>query len=350
MVSNKIKNRPARNKYNVLGAAKKLPYTWRRIGTLFFLANFLIGCMGYDAISNEVRAGGTVLVAVDVIRNKMPNVNNAVATFTDSDGVEHPVKIRHLLRVQPDPVSSLGVGFSKTTAGLYAGQKLAIVDMVDPLTFEIPASPPMAVGPGALNVAMPDIGAYSEHSLSILPQDSLPTKPANLQRIVTSLEPRYIYQNAWLNGAGPLPHVVIQTKVDAGFEPTTEVAGVTFRIKVNHADMISNYLKIPFGVTKLTGDPNVQLAWHYEHKPLEDYSLLIITLSNPHGFFRADAAPLNADGKSEFLDLSSVAIGWPRWQRIDAGANPFEWLQPPEYIDIEGNKVSGLSAVIVRQI
>ncbi|MCH1487775.1 MAG: hypothetical protein L7S59_02255, partial [Pseudomonadales bacterium] len=76
----------------------------------------------------------------------------------------------------------------------------------------------------------------------------------------------------------------------------------------------------------------------------------MITLSNPHGFFRADAAPLTADGKSEFSDLSAVAIGWPHWQRIDAGANPFEWLQPPEYIDIEGNKVGGLSAVIVRQL
>ncbi|NND38560.1 MAG: hypothetical protein HKO06_03090, partial [Pseudomonadales bacterium] len=221
----------------------------------------LSGCMGFEAISNEARPGGTVLVAVDAVRHQMPDPARVQATFFDREGAEHAVSLRHLLRVQPDPVSAFGLGQYSTNKGLYAGQKLAIVDLVDPLTQQPPIAPAMASGEGVLELYMPDLEQSSAHTLKILPANALPGLPSNDLRVLHNAKALRPMQTAWMLQASPLPHVRVETIASDVFNSDTQLAGAVFILRYRTQDFAANFKSPGFAITKLSGDPNLQLSW-----------------------------------------------------------------------------------------
>lgn len=307
------------------------------------------GCIGFDAISNEVRPGGTVLLAVDAVRHQMPDPARVQATFFDSDGAEHRVSLRHMLRVQPDPVSGFGIGAYSTNHGIYAGQKLAVVDMVDPDTQQPPVAPAMASGEGLLELYMPDIESSSVHALSIIPSDALPGQPANDLRVLQDPGNIRPLHTAWLLQASPQPHVRIETVASDIYDRDVQLAGALFQLRFPVASFTADDFTPGFSVTKLSSDPNLQLSWQARpDQSSADHSIIAITLRNPHGFYR-EAQQLYAAGKqSLFDDLSSIAIAWLANKYLGGSEIPFDWASPPIFFDIYGKTVAGLSATIVK--
>ncbi|MGB5324717.1 MAG: hypothetical protein WBN40_04745 [Pseudomonadales bacterium] len=315
------------------------------LGVTLALAN-LSGCIGYDAISNEARPGGTVLVAVDAVRHQMPDPAKVQATFFDHAGAEHTVSLRHMLRVQPDPVSGFGLGAFSTNKGIYAGQKLAIVDLVDPLTQAPPAVPPISPGEGLLELYMPDLETSSVHALKIIPADALPEPPANDQRVLQHAGNLTPLHSGWLLQASPLPHVRIETVVSDVFDSATTIAGVVFHFRYQKSHFQADSISPGFAITKLSSDPNLQLSWKAANAESNDAGDIAITLRNPHGFTRQGKQVYAAGMQSVFEDLSSVAIGWLANRYRGQNELPFEWAAPPLYFDIHGNVIDGLSAKI----
>ncbi|MBT8149404.1 MAG: hypothetical protein KJO24_05700 [Gammaproteobacteria bacterium] len=325
------------------------PGSRHRLQLIAMLLLLLAGCMGYDPISNEVRAGGTVFIAVDAVRHTLPDEEQAQAIFTDSAGVEHNVAVRYLLRVQPDPISDIGLGFVTTTKGFYAGQAVAIIDLVEPVSRAMHTSPAIAEGAGVLQIFMPDVALRSEHGLTILPQSSLPEPPLNNLRIITDVQRQQIYQQNWLDLGRALPHVLVKTTVQSDFDHSQAIAGVTLRMRARNYDFNTYSRAQPFGVTKLTSDPNLQLAWRYHYQPVNEFSELIITVSNPHGFAVDSSYSNRLLPKSSLTDLSSIAIGWFRRQYLGQSASPLQLIEPPVFIGIDGEPIDGIHVELLRQ-
>lgn len=302
----------------------------------FVVLTGLYSCAGFETMSNEVRRGGWVLVAMGPTSNESFKPTDVTsATFTDSGGSEVDVIIRELLRVNPDPASLYGAALESSNGlGGNAGQLLAIV--------QIPNNPSIAEGVGALKLYNPVLDLYSEHELRILPD------PAGLGPPVNNLFGWDLMNNGgvstvpWLNNARPSTHVRLVTTEDPGFDPLVTVpAGALFRLTYSTDDFmqVQGTLWPQLRVVKKSSDSNLQLSWDTREIG-GGVSEIIITLSNPHGFYPPNIN-VAAPEKTHFRDLSSVAIVWNPLHYSGTNPNPFTLDGgATEYFDIDGDTIN----------
>lgn len=288
----------------------------------------LMGCISSYPLSNEVRAGGTVMLPLGASEgaDKLL-VSDLVATVTDSLGTDHIAKIRRVLRVYGDATSRFGRGVpgnSNHSEMYYQGQWLAIIDFVDTLGVALP------MATGAATLALTENGQVVgvTMNLEILPGTTT-TNP-----LATTGHPLI----SWLDYASTERHAALRI-VGA---PASRVRGMSFKLHYNPIWFAQDVF-----VGKATSDPNMQLSWH-SYDVGAGLKGIDIQLSNPHGF----DVPVKPPGgyptldrwKSMERDLSSVVISWDSGVvSSQANLDYAMTLQDAVFWDESGNELNDLT-------
>ncbi|MFT4614311.1 MAG: hypothetical protein ACI9NT_001456 [Bacteroidia bacterium] len=165
----------------------------RCLVSLFLMLLLVAGCSGRATISQAVRSGDTVLVALDSSRPnglygfegrvtaEMLREEDILATVRDSNLIEHTAKVRRLFRVYADPTA-----VSTATAG--EGEWMMLVDLVDAEGI------PLQMGTGMASIVLSSVHLSSdvEMELEILPGTGSP-HAANIREGYPIIDPLQDY-------------------------------------------------------------------------------------------------------------------------------------------------------------
>lgn len=331
-----------------------------RMKIVIFLAATLtlIGCASRQPISNYARSGDTVMVSLGGTNaNALVSVlkkEKITVTLIDAANVIHPVKVRNVFRVYSDPTSAYS--FSSISESLsppeaaappHMGLWMAVIDLVDPNTGVAPA---IAVGPGTLSVASPELMSWIDYfgvgltwsngNLKSIPIEILPgsgsPNPMNFMQAISF---------APLNALEPSPHIEVTAGVPAGFG--TIIGGGTFVFRYVTADFGAHAIQHP-RVTTTAADQNVQLVSHYVDQA-DGTTLLTVMMANPYGFNPDNSRTGLVWGRSLLRSLR-FDIMWRNPQKVIDDEN---WQSSinfvsGQYVDLNGNPLPQVVPVLAK--
>ena len=147
----------------------------RYAGALILTLLLIAGCSGRATLSQAVRSGDTVLVALESsqpggrfgfegrVTSHMLRESDVTATISDSNLVQHTAKIRRLFRIYADPTA-----VSPYAAG--EGEWMAVVDLVDSQGTPLA----MTTGMASLVLSSPHLSSDIVMDIEILPGTGSP--------------------------------------------------------------------------------------------------------------------------------------------------------------------------------
>lgn len=273
-----------------------------RVVLLGLSVAFFSGCSSMQSMSSYARTGDTVTIAlggseennalVEILKKE-----NISITITDSSSSTYPIKLRHLFRVYPDHSSGY-IFNTKAYSGSWdvyvpplLGQWMATVDLVDPVTLELP---PLATGPATISVSSPEQlnptvfygynyawtnGNLASIAIEVLSGTGVPNN-LNYTALVT-YDP--------IAKLEPYPQIII---APSAF-PAANIAGGSFKFIYDPADFSGGLVVVP-----ANHDPNVQLTSNVTDMGNGNKQLDVMLL-NTKGF-------LNHNNRTEPLDPNGV--------------------------------------------
>lgn len=281
----------------------------------------LMGCTGTQTFSHTARSGDTVVVAIGRTNGAQYIDSQGLTATLVVNGVDpYPVRVREVVRVYADPTSDAALGpvlFGSQAYPSYAGQWMAIVDLVDPSTNN--PYPSMSTGSAVLDMEHTSISGLHDPDLTII---SGTGSIHQLFSTLGSVRGAYFLQSD--------PYVSVETSG----APSVAVAGATFVIRFDSSNIAEPDSIRP---TKLSQDPNVQLLFARSDLGGGLYEFKVVVL-NPHGFDAVVRDEIIA-GRSRFEDLAFL-LTWVNDLTPLPSTGLDITLESVEYIDINGDVIT----------
>lgn len=315
---------------------------------LFCLAVLLLvsGCTSMQTMSNYARSGDTVTIAIGGSENhvKVPILKqeDLTVTITDAANVVHPVKVRYVFRVYPDPTSRYMHPLWGVINNEY--QWMAIVDLVDPAT-DNPL--PLAAGPAI--IALDSVNIQT-HKLFGVPTVNGEIDSVDIEILAGtgSSNPLNYMQAINKNAmyfAIPGPQVEVKPSRQVLKAEGLIVSGGEFVFSYVDSSFERDLMAVP-----TTSDRYTQIAANRISQG-DGTSLLKVIITNPNGFVASDSIqPLGRI--SPFNGLSFSLFWWPLDGQpetvTDANWQDHIQLVSGKYVDRNGDLIPDLSPVLTK--
>lgn len=315
---------------------------------LLIISATLSGCASNQTLSSYARTGDTVMISLGGEHQRTTvavlKKENITVTITDYQNNTYPVKLRHLMKVQPDLASRMNTsgliaGSWEYSLGAYQGLWLGIIDLVDPVTGSAhvlePGQASLSVtGAGLISDGTPFTGDLNNVPIEILPGAgnynplSEYTQFGNLAQPLASLE--------------PIPQVDISPDPSGA---TQQLGGAS--IIIQYTDSYFPNSMFPRAVPA-TQDPNIQLMSNLESQG-DGTTLHKIFIMNPHGINTSNSKSGLSFGVSDLRNLS-IRLAWQNNSVTDV--NDANWqnaiqLLSEKYVSINGD-VLPVSSVVSK--
>ena len=225
---------------------------------------------------------------------------------------------------------------------------MAVVDLVDTSGNPLP----LAAGAATFTVSSPDLIQWVDYTTWGWPwtNGNLSSIPITILAGSGAVNPmNYLTPVSY----APLDSLTANAQVEVSVSgtPGQVLGGGSFVFSYVNADFASSYgnSSLP-RVVAASPDPNVQLGWSRIDQG-NGTTLLRVIISNPHGFNTSNSKTGLPGGKSLLRSLR-FSIVWDgnvtATSITDANWTNSIQLVSGEYIDLNGNVMSGLSAALAK--
>lgn len=306
----------------------------------FLVFTFLNGCAGVQPMSNYARTGSTVTVALHgASPHEFIEQEDLTAEIVDASGT-YPIPIRRLMRVYPDPASTLSWNRWALRTNPFVsvpgekGQWLATVDLIHPDT-----NNPLPLVAGD-TVATLNFQYSGEDQITIASQSLTIIDGVGEPHSLQSLDNNAPWDWTWT--FKPTAHLNVSVVENLPIDPDPHLAAIKMVISCS----TQNYCPQPgaWYAVQAVQHPNIQLlqSAYITGDPGSEINVLEVNLINAKGF---DGA---VNGGKE--DLPILVVLGDNYLDADQDAWVDNLQFETTFYDINGNEISASLTPSIRAL